>query len=29
MGYDHMNDDEKAIMRAKEEEVMKKLNLER
>ena len=29
MGYDHMNDDEKAVMRNKEEEVMKKLNLER
>lgn len=29
MGYDHMNDEEKAIMRSKEEEVMKKLNLER
>ena len=29
MGYDHMSDNEKAVMRAKEEEVMKKLNLER
>lgn len=29
MGYDHMEDDEKAIMRKKEEEIMSKLNLER
>lgn len=29
MGYDHMIDEDKIIMRAKEEEVMKKLNLER
>lgn len=29
MGYDHMNDVDKAIMREKEEEIMKKLNLER
>jgi probable rRNA maturation factor len=29
MGYDHMNDDEKSVMREKEEEIMKKLNLER
>lgn len=29
MGYDHMVESDKAIMRGKEEEVMKKLNLER
>lgn len=29
MGYDHMVDEDKVIMRSKEEEVMKKLNLER
>lgn len=29
MGYDHMTDEDKAVMREKEEEVMKKLNLER
>ena len=29
MGYDHMEEADKKIMRAKEEEVMKKLNLER
>ncbi len=29
MGYDHMVDEDKIIMRSKEEEVMKKLNLER
>ena len=29
MGYDHMVDSDKVIMRGKEEEIMKKLNLER
>lgn len=29
MGYDHMNEDEKKVMREKEEEIMKKINLER
>jgi len=29
MGYDHMTEDDKSIMRKKEEEVMQKLNLER
>ena len=29
MGYDHMNEEDKKIMREKEEEIMKKLNLER
>ncbi|MBR5516560.1 MAG: rRNA maturation RNase YbeY [Firmicutes bacterium] len=29
LGYDHMEEDEKAVMRAKEEEVMKVINLER
>lgn len=29
MGYDHMEEDEKKVMREKEEEIMKKLNLER
>ena len=29
MGYDHMIDAEKAVMRKKEEEIMSKLNLER
>lgn len=29
MGYDHMEEEEKSVMRKKEEEVMKKLNLER
>lgn len=29
MGYDHMQEDDKRIMRGKEEEIMKKLNLER
>lgn len=29
MGYDHMIDEDKVIMRKKEEEVMQKLNLER
>ena len=29
MGYDHMNDEEKAIMRAKEENILNKLNITR
>ena len=29
MGYDHMEDNEKVVMRKKEEEIMAKLNLER
>lgn len=29
LGYDHMQDDEKKVMRAKEEKVLKKLNLTR
>lgn len=29
MGYDHMNDDEKQIMRAKEENILNKLNITR
>jgi len=29
MGYDHMNEEDKKVMREKEEEIMKKLNLER
>ncbi len=29
LGYDHMEEDEKAVMRAKEEEVMKVIQLER
>ena len=28
-GYDHMTDEEKAVMRAKEEEVMARLNIPR
>ena len=29
MGYDHMEEEDKKVMREKEEEIMKKLNLER
>lgn len=29
MGYDHIEESDKAVMRVKEEEIMKKLNLER
>ena len=29
LGYDHMEEEEKAVMRAKEEEVMKEISLER
>ena len=29
MGYDHMTDDEKTVMRAKEENVLEKLNITR
>lgn len=29
MGYDHMNDEEKAVMRAKEENILNKLNITR
>jgi len=29
MGYDHMEDDDKKVMREKEEKIMEKLNLER
>ena len=29
MGYDHMNDEEKSVMRAKEENILGKLNITR
>jgi len=29
LGYDHMEDDDKVIMRAREEEILSKFNIER
>jgi probable rRNA maturation factor len=29
MGYDHMNDEEKSVMRAKEENILNKLKITR